>query len=264
MLFSFIEIANRLDMSGIMTEEEIMKEFSKADLCGLYIPAEFGGFGGGRQLHATVMSLQAQAAGPQRGVVSSADPCADAGAPARVRARDPQNLAKGRARRRLVNPSVRELRLHEGTWRSGPDRALAYGVVMGFTRLLAKELGAYGITVNSISPSTILTQRIIKLRDAESLKKIADVEIAAAADGHLRIDFVTDGLQEKFGPDRVVDTPLAELGIVGWRSAWRFMEFVRLQKFNLKGSSIPASIRSTITSDEFEPGQGEDSRAPWS
>src|SRR5512136_1976142 len=26
---------------------------------------------------------------------------------------------------------------------------------------------------------------------------------------------VTDGLQEKFGPDRVVDTPLAELGIVG-------------------------------------------------
>src|SRR5512139_565236 len=25
---------------------------------------------------------------------------------------------------------------------------------------------------------------------------------------------VTDGLQEKFGPERVVDTPLAELGIV--------------------------------------------------
>ena len=26
---------------------------------------------------------------------------------------------------------------------------------------------------------------------------------------------VTDGLQERFGPDRVVDTPLAESGIVG-------------------------------------------------
>ena len=26
---------------------EVMKEFSKADLCGLYIPTEYGGFGGG-------------------------------------------------------------------------------------------------------------------------------------------------------------------------------------------------------------------------
>jgi 3-oxoacyl-[acyl-carrier protein] reductase len=60
----------------------------------------------------------------------------------------------------------------------GPDY-LPYGAakagVMGLGRLLARELGPYGITVNSISPSTVLTERIIKLRDPESLKKIAEM-----------------------------------------------------------------------------------------
>jgi NAD(P)-dependent dehydrogenase (short-subunit alcohol dehydrogenase family) len=55
---------------------------------------------------------------------------------------------------------------------------LPYGTakagVIGFTKHLAKELGPYGITVNTISPSTTVTPRVAKVRDAESLKKIAD------------------------------------------------------------------------------------------
>ena len=58
----------------------------------------------------------------------------------------------------------------------GPDY-LPYGAakagVMGFTRLLASQVGPYGITVNSISPSTVLTERVRKLRDPESLEQIA-------------------------------------------------------------------------------------------
>jgi len=60
----------------------------------------------------------------------------------------------------------------------GPDY-LPYGAskagVMGLTRLLARELGPYGITVNSISPSTAATERVTKLRGVESLKKIAEM-----------------------------------------------------------------------------------------
>jgi len=61
----------------------------------------------------------------------------------------------------------------------GSPDYLPYGTgkagVAGFTRLLAKQLGPYGITVNALSPSTTLTPRIRKLRDAESLKKIAEL-----------------------------------------------------------------------------------------
>ena len=45
--------------------------------------------------------------------------------------------------------------------------------VIGFTKHLAKELGPYGITVNAISPSTALSPRVKKVRDPETLKKIA-------------------------------------------------------------------------------------------
>ncbi len=46
---------------------------------------------------------------------------------------------------------------------------------------MAKELGPYGITVNAVSPSTTLTPRVRKLRDPQSLKKIAET----APLGHL-------------------------------------------------------------------------------
>ena len=66
----------------------------------------------------------------------------------------------------------------------GPDY-IPYGAgkagVLGLTRLLAKELGPYGITVNAISPSTALTPRVKKMRDAQSLQRIAEM----APLGHL-------------------------------------------------------------------------------
>ena len=66
----------------------------------------------------------------------------------------------------------------------GPDY-LPYGAgkagILGFTRLLAKALGPYNITVNAVSPGTTLTARVKKIRDPQSLKKIAEM----APLGHL-------------------------------------------------------------------------------
>jgi 3-oxoacyl-[acyl-carrier protein] reductase len=53
---------------------------------------------------------------------------------------------------------------------------LAYGAakagVIGFTKLLASDLGEYGITVNAIAPGTTLTPRVKKVRDAASIETI--------------------------------------------------------------------------------------------
>lgn len=53
---------------------------------------------------------------------------------------------------------------------------LPYGAgkagVIGFTKLLARDLGAYGITVNAVAPGTTLTPRVKKVRDAESIERI--------------------------------------------------------------------------------------------
>lgn len=56
---------------------------------------------------------------------------------------------------------------------------LPYGTakagVIGFTKHLAKELAPYNITVNAISPNTTITPRVINLRNAESLNRIAEM-----------------------------------------------------------------------------------------
>jgi len=53
---------------------------------------------------------------------------------------------------------------------------LPYGAgkagLIGFTKLLARDLGVYGITANTISPGTTLTPRVRKVRDAASVEKI--------------------------------------------------------------------------------------------
>lgn len=53
---------------------------------------------------------------------------------------------------------------------------LPYGAakagVIGFTKLLARDIGQYGITVNAIAPGTTLTPRVAKVRDAASIEAI--------------------------------------------------------------------------------------------
>lgn len=53
---------------------------------------------------------------------------------------------------------------------------LPYGAakagVIGFTKLLARDIGQYGITVNAIAPGTTLTPRVAKVRDANSVETI--------------------------------------------------------------------------------------------
>jgi 3-oxoacyl-[acyl-carrier protein] reductase len=55
--------------------------------------------------------------------------------------------------------------------------SLAYGAgkagLIGFSKLLARDLGAYGITVNTVTPGTTLTPRVRKVRDAASIERIA-------------------------------------------------------------------------------------------
>jgi len=45
--------------------------------------------------------------------------------------------------------------------------------LIGMTKLLARDIGQYGITVNVIAPGTALTPRVKRVRDQESLDNIA-------------------------------------------------------------------------------------------
>ncbi len=47
--------------------------------------------------------------------------------------------------------------------------------LLGMTKLLARDAGEYGITVNAIAPGTTLTPRVKKVRDAQSIENIASM-----------------------------------------------------------------------------------------
>ncbi|MES2564464.1 MAG: SDR family oxidoreductase, partial [Pseudomonadota bacterium] len=55
---------------------------------------------------------------------------------------------------------------------------LPYGAakagVINFSKVLGRDLGQYGITVNAISPGTTATPRVVKVRDAASMQRIAE------------------------------------------------------------------------------------------
>ena len=45
--------------------------------------------------------------------------------------------------------------------------------ILGMTKLLARDAGEFGITVNALAPGTALTPRVKKVRDAKSIENIA-------------------------------------------------------------------------------------------
>ena len=55
---------------------------------------------------------------------------------------------------------------------------LPYGAakagMINFTKILARDVGPHGITVNAISPGTTATPRVVKVRDEASRRKIAE------------------------------------------------------------------------------------------
>lgn len=65
-----------------------------------------------------------------------------------------------------------------GGYRTSPAYAAAKGGVHAFTRILAHELAAEGITVNSLAPSAVLTDRIRNVRsEAERASTAATIPL---------------------------------------------------------------------------------------
>jgi 3-oxoacyl-[acyl-carrier protein] reductase len=53
--------------------------------------------------------------------------------------------------------------------------AAAKAGVVQFTRHVAKELGPYGIRVNSIAPATVTSERVERIMDSDALRKVAEM-----------------------------------------------------------------------------------------
>lgn len=72
---------------------------------------------------------------------------------------------------RIIN--IASLAGQTAMYRSSPPYAAAKAAVLSLTRVLAYELADDGITVNAISPSAVLTDRVEKVRSEEERAKTA-------------------------------------------------------------------------------------------